>query len=522
MSGAVSQMTADAAAPRSTRAMLISGASALGVVTVVERGCNFAANLLAARFAGSQTFGAYALALTTANNVATYAGAGIGTTANRFAGRYPRGSAGYTALVRSLALVSLASAALAIVLLLAGAGPLARVLLRNDGLTPLLQIAAVSAGVMIALECLRGFLIGERRYSGLAALALSSGLLLVVVLPVTAGIGAMWMIAGHAAASSVAVACCLFFARERRVVAPIETQPEIDASGNDELPNVRTIWRFGLVQFAGVVGLNAAGWWMTALVARGDPTLAQAGLFAVASQLRNFTSLGPNLFNQSSYALLADEQEGAAVRRRTVLLHCTFYAGILSLLVAGTLAAAIGWLMPAVFGPSFGGGGLAASLAMITAIVHTTSAPTSARLTIVSLRYTGAINALWAMLTIAGATLLVPRWGAAAAMGVYFSVHVVSAFLVFMALRRIEAPPPGLATLLFGTLGLAAVLAGLAVLREWSPAEGTQWSLLLLAVTIAGTAALAARGIARGWLPRPSEAWGLTTSLGRASLRRSS
>ena len=97
---------------RSLGRLLLSGSSALGAATLVERGLGFAANLAAARLGGAHVFGAYSVAMTTANNVASYAGAGIGTTANRFSGEYPYGKPGYASLLSSLAMVSLGSAAL--------------------------------------------------------------------------------------------------------------------------------------------------------------------------------------------------------------------------------------------------------------------------------------------------------------------------------------------------------------------------------------------------------------------------
>jgi O-antigen/teichoic acid export membrane protein len=468
----------------------------LGVVSVVERGCSFAANLLAARMAGVHVFGAYSLALITANNVATYAGAGIGTTANRFAGRYRPGSANYRRLVRSLTLVSLASAGVAILLLLAGASPLARLLLHRPDLTPLLQVAALSAGMMILLECLRGFLIGERLYRPLAVLALSGGAI-VIALPVAARAGATPMLACQAAVSAIAIAVCLVVTRRAptAVASIVVSEPAVP-------PSASAIWRFGLVQFAGVIGLNAAGWWVAALVARADTTLAQAGLLAVASQMRNLTSLAPNLLTQSSYSLLADDGEAGGGRCGTVLVYCTYVGALVSLTIGGTLAAGAGWILPVVLGPSFAGASLAVSLATATAIVHMTSAPASARLTIVSLRQTGAINAAWAVLTIAAATWLVPRWGAAAAMGVYFAVHAVSSCLVFAALRRSRAMPAGVAGVLFSTLALATVLAGLAIARAQGVLPDAVLSALMLGVTACGAAALAIFGVAHGILPR--------------------
>src|ERR1700677_3872573 len=67
---------------------LIGSTSALGAGVMIERGMGFLANILAARLAGASTFGAYSLAFTTANNISTYAGGGIGATAARFSGKY--------------------------------------------------------------------------------------------------------------------------------------------------------------------------------------------------------------------------------------------------------------------------------------------------------------------------------------------------------------------------------------------------------------------------------------------------
>src|SRR5258705_8528683 len=120
------------------------GMSALGSAVVVEPGLTFAANRLAARIAGAHTYCAYSLAMTTANNIANYAGAGIGNAANRFSGEYPVGSDGYSRFLRSVTIVSLVSESVAVVALWLGADPLARLLLRNPGLQPMLRIAAFS------------------------------------------------------------------------------------------------------------------------------------------------------------------------------------------------------------------------------------------------------------------------------------------------------------------------------------------------------------------------------------------
>ena len=92
---------------------LVTGTSALALGVLIERGTGFIANILAARLGGTATFGAYSLAINTANNVATYAGAGIGSTAARFSGKYPHESAGYSTIARVLTFVSIISALVA-------------------------------------------------------------------------------------------------------------------------------------------------------------------------------------------------------------------------------------------------------------------------------------------------------------------------------------------------------------------------------------------------------------------------
>src|SRR5881396_885685 len=87
---------------RSLRHLLLYGGATLGVAVGVERVAGFVSASLAARIAGPQTFGAYSVALATAGTIAAYAGAGIGTTANRFAGQYPRDSPGYRSFLHAL------------------------------------------------------------------------------------------------------------------------------------------------------------------------------------------------------------------------------------------------------------------------------------------------------------------------------------------------------------------------------------------------------------------------------------
>ncbi|MEJ7709646.1 MAG: oligosaccharide flippase family protein [Pyrinomonadaceae bacterium] len=171
--------------------LLLRGGLALGLAIGLERGLNFLANMLAARAAGPEVFGTYSIALVTASTIATYTGVGIGATANRFSGQFPRESPQYSGLLRALIIISVSSALVASAVLFAGAEPLAKLLLRNENLAPLLRLSAFSAAAMILLECCRGLLIGQHKFPALLVLSVISGTGLLLILPSAASRGGL-------------------------------------------------------------------------------------------------------------------------------------------------------------------------------------------------------------------------------------------------------------------------------------------------------------------------------------------
>src|SRR4029077_10896320 len=136
----------------------------------------------------------------------------IGTTANRFSGMYVYGSPEYTQLQRTLVMVSAQSALIAAALLWFAAGPIASRLIGNPSLTPLLHLAALSSAAIILLECMRGFLIGQRRYAALLALSIAAGGGMLLILPLATFAGPTAMVAGQATAALGAVFLCVVFA----------------------------------------------------------------------------------------------------------------------------------------------------------------------------------------------------------------------------------------------------------------------------------------------------------------------
>lgn len=455
--------------------LLFAGGSALGIATVAERGLGFVANLAAARAGGTHVFGAYSLAMTTANNIASYAGAGIGNTANRFSGDYPYGHGGYRGLLRALATVSLASAALASVVLWFAADPLARYLLRNPDLTHLLRLAAMSAGAIILLECLRGFLVGQRKFVALLALCILTGGGLIAVLPLAAKSGPAAMVIGQAVVALSAVAICVLLAKRLGFSPPSAVT---HASG----PGTSDIVKFSFVQLGSMVGLNVAGWWIASLVARADVSLVQMALYSAATQMRNMSAMPSLLISQTAYAQLTEASGKHYGGPGKVTLLSTIAATVISLLIAGPVVALMPWIVPHLYGNSFAGAELAGTLAVVTGLVHMSGAPAANRLTIVSLRLTTVINVVWAVLVVGIGTWLVPSGGANQAVASFLAAHVFSAIAVLVSLYWLSAVPRELAMVSAPALAGAVVFALLGWIRSASPHK-VMLSMEMLAAT---------------------------------------
>ena len=474
---------------------ILSGTSILGVAVLIERGATFAANIMAARFAGASVFGAYSVGISTANNISTYAAGGIGATATRFSGKYPYSGDSYLTFAKVLGVVSLTSAAIAAAVLFLGAAPIAH-LLHKESLAGLLRWASLSAAGMLVLECARGFFIGQRRLAALALLSVVVGVGMVTLLPITAaGQRAAHMVTAHGAITLSAVAICLLLAKPLRLLR----SDGVSAVGFGQM--LREVWGFGFIQLSGLLSANLAGWWITALVARGDTTLVQMGFFAIASQLRNLTGIVPALLTEGSYAVIATPDEGGSRVPHRVMSLCTFASTAVAFALASLGIIVAPWALRLMYGSRFTSAAVATAIGMSVAVLQMGNAPPSARVSVVSIRSVAAINTLWAGITGVGGTILMSHWGGAAgAMAVFFLAHIISAVLTFSILARRDYLPSGLVPLfLLSTAGVLA-LSALAVARECNIHHALPITATMVLVAAATCAGLYALAIKHNWL----------------------
>jgi O-antigen/teichoic acid export membrane protein len=396
-----------------------------------------------------------------------------------------------------MATISLISAALAAIALSLGAGVIARLLHKPD-LTGLLQWAGITAAGMVLLECARGFLVGQRRLIALASLSLMVGLGMLLIVPAMARAGSpVSMVISHGAVTLSSVLLCVLLAARLQLL-PVHGAKETVKF----LPLLREVWTYGVIQLGGLVSANVAGWWITAMVARGDTTLVQVSFFAIASQLRNLIGLVPALLTEGSFAAMAGPAEqGESVSHRVMML-CTYASTAVSFLIAAITAIVAPLLLQLMYGASYRSAALAVSVAVGVAVVQMGNAPPSARLSVVSIRATAIVNGVWALFTAAIGTAWMMHGGNAAdAMGVFLAAHIVIAVMVLSFLRRRDRLPGGMVQLFaVSTLGIV-LLCLLAAYRSSHPASALEATGLMTCVAVIATLLLYRLGNRHGCLP---------------------
>jgi hypothetical protein len=265
---------------------------------------------------------------------------------------------------------------------------------------------------------------------------------------------------------------------------------------------LRAVWSFGLMQLAGLIGMNVAGWWLTSLVARADTTMVQVGFFTIAHQLRNVVALGPSLLTESSLAVMAHGEDSVEKTPDQVTAVCTFATTFVSLLVAGAGMIVVPWALTLLYGKAYAAASTATAFALATAVVHMGSGPATARLSILSIRVSGLINTAWAILVALAATAFLFHGGNAwrGAM-IYLAAQLVSAGLVFLSLSKWKCAPAGMNSVF--ALGTAAgiALAALAFVRDAHPGFTLSITAAMLAIFIASLWALFVIGRRHSWIP---------------------
>jgi hypothetical protein len=224
--------------------------------------------------------------------------------------------------------------------------------------------------------------------------------------------------------------------------------------------------------------------------------------FAIASQLRNMVALPPALLTESSYAMMADRDGETSRTPSHVMALCTFASTYAALVLASIGIVIVPWALRLVYGSAYSTAGLAAAVGLAVAVVHMGNAPASARLSVVSIRSTGAINTLWAIFVAATATVFLLHHGSAArAMTIYLGAHLVSSTIVLTVLAWKDHMPKGVVPVFSFACGVVIALAALSALRDQRPQSALAITAGMAALATATLTILYFVGRRNHWLP---------------------
>ena len=180
---------------------------------------------------------------------------------------------------------------------------------------------------------------------------------------------------------------------------------------------------------------------------------------------------------------------------------CTFAATAVSMAFAAAGIVLAPWLLRLMYGRAYGGAALAVAVGLSVAVLQMGNSPTAARVSIVSIRSTAAINTTWAVLTaVLGALLMLRGGSAAGAMAIFLAAHVIMAVQVLVVLRRRDHLPDGMIALPVTSTATMLALCGLALMQARQPGHEAAWSAAMLLVVAASAIFLRSLARRHGWL----------------------
>jgi O-antigen/teichoic acid export membrane protein len=235
----------------------------------------------------------------------------------------------------------------------------------------------------------------------------------------------------------------------------------------------------------------------------GDVSLAQVGFFSIASQFRNMVGMAPGLLTEGSLAIMADPEGETQRAPHQILGFVTFTSLLVSFLMAATAILLLPRLLRTFYSRTYSHAAPAVAIALALAVMHMGNAPASARLSIVCVRSSIAINAIWAIVVIGAGVLLLTRgMSAAMAMLIFLGAHSLSSVLVLFMLWRKDSLPRGMTGCFVLATCAAAALAAVAAFRDWHPDHASQFNVGIALASLATLACLIAAGRHCRWFPR--------------------
>lgn len=392
---------------------------------VISQGANLAASVITARFLGREQFGEYGMIQSTVGMFGVFAGMGLGLTATKYVAEHRVADPQRAGRIIALStVVAIGTAAAAAGVFLVTASWLAASTLNAPHLSPDLRIAT---GVLL-LNALggtqTGVLAGFEAFRSIARVNLIRG---VLTFPIAVGGVLLWNLRGAVVALVAAAAVgwilnhLAIHAECRRNGVPVRW----DGFWRDHA----ILWKFSLPAFLGGAMTSPAMWAASSILVNQPHGYAEMGVFSAANQWRTAVSFLPSLFSQPLLSMLANVGTADLGSFRRLLRANLLLTFGLSVLIAAPIVLCSSWIMKA-YGQDFLVGRPVLTLLVLATVISSTAAVIGQAMAgLDRMWWAFALNSVWALVLLASAVLLLPRYGAlglAEAFLASYSVHALT------------------------------------------------------------------------------------------------
>ena len=393
---------------------------------IVSQGSTLAASVVTARLLGREQFGEFGMIQSTVGMFGILAGMGLGLTATKYVAELRAKDPARAGRIIALGItVALITATVAVTALFVGAPWLAASTLNAAHLSAELRIAAGLLFINAFNGTQNGILAGFEAFRAIARVSLARG---IVTFPLTVCCVSLWDLRGAVVALVAAAVVGL-------VLNHIAIHAECKRNGVpvrwERFWRERFIlWKFSLPAFLSGAMTGPAVWAANSILVNQRSGYSEMGIFSAANQWRMAVAFLPLLLAQPVLSMLSNlaMRDMRSFRR---VLRANLYLNVgLSVSIAAPVIACSSRIMRA-YGSDFRSGApVLILLALATAISSIISVMAQAMASLDKVWWGFALNSAWALVLLASAVMLVPRYGALGLAGAYLASYSVHALTV--------------------------------------------------------------------------------------------
>ena len=393
---------------------------------VMSQGSILAASVITARLLGRERFGEYGMIQSTVGMFGVFAGMGLGLTATKYVAelRVTNPDRAGSMIALSTA-VALGTGTTAVVALLALAPWLAAHTLNASHLSAELRIGA---GVLF-LNALNGTqtgaLAGFEAFRTIARVNLIRG---VLTLPFAVAGVLLWNLRG--AVVALVAAAALGWILNHIAIHTECRRNGVSVRWESFWSDHVILWKFSLPAFLAGAMTGPAMWAASSILVNQPRGYAEMGVFSAANQWRTAVLFLPALLSQPLLSMLSNVGVGDLGSFRKLLRANLLLSFGLSVLMAAPIIFCSSWIMKA-YGRSFLVGRPVLVLLVLAAVISSTASVIGQAIASLDrMWWAFVLNFVWALVLLASAVLLVPRYGALGLAGAFLVSYLVHALTV--------------------------------------------------------------------------------------------